>query len=57
MKIEIKKNTRGKFFFRVLGGNSKEMLKSGPYKTKRNLAEALSILKAGLPEAKVEDLV
>lgn len=57
MKIEIDKNKKGQPYFRVLAGNNKVMLTSKPYANKRNLAEALSVLKAGLPEAKVVDLV
>ncbi len=56
MKVEIDKNKKGQPFFRVVAGNGSVMLTSKPYARKRNLAEALAVLKAGLPEAKVVDL-
>jgi uncharacterized protein YegP (UPF0339 family) len=55
MKIEIQKDKKGNFYFRVLGGNNREMLRSGSYANKRNLADAVAVLKAGMPEAKVVD--
>ena len=57
MKIEIDENKKGQPYFRVVAGNGTEMLTSKPYANKRNLAKALAVLKAGLPEAKVLDLV
>ena len=56
MKIEIDKNKKGEPFFRIVAGNGSVMLTSKPYANKRNLAESLAVLKAGLPEAKVVDL-
>ena len=57
MKIEIDENKKGQPYCRVVAGNGTVMLRSKPYANKRNLADALAVLKAGLPEAKVVDLV
>ena len=56
MQIEIRKNKKkGKVYFVVVAGNGAVMHKSKLYARKRNLAESLAVLKAGLPEAKVVD--
>ena len=36
MKIETKKTKKGKYYFLVLAGNRKQLLKSGHYANKRN---------------------
>ena len=54
MKIEISKNKKkGKWFFRVVAGNGKVMLKSGLYSRVGNVNDTVATLKAGMPEAKV----
>lgn len=54
MKIIIEKNKKGPYF-RVVAGNGKEIARSSEYANKRNLADSLALLKAGLPEAAVVD--
>ena len=54
MKIIIDKNKKG-LFFSVVAGNNKEIARSDTYKSKRSIAEAITLLKAGFPEAAVVD--
>ena len=55
-KTKPKKGKPSKLYCRVLAGNKKQLLKSGYYTNKRNMADAIALVKAGLPIAKVVDL-
>lgn len=55
MIIPVEQTDQGDFYFRIVAGNGRELARSGTYASKRNVADAIAVLKAAMPRAKTVD--
>lgn len=55
MKIEIKRTSNSKWYFRILAGNHKTLCHSENYKTKRSAQQAVQLIVDGARNADVTE--